>query len=114
MARANIDAAVRDLKKLYDRSFGGKDMGRLKLDRDQVADLLRIEVAQDKTIALLSEAALNDVDLVFAQCGRGVYCAVAAEKARAWRKVPRSAIKEIIQEEEDDDTVDEPEADEED
>ncbi len=96
MARANIELAVADLRRLHDMPFGGKRMGRFMLTRDQVADLLRVAVAHDKTIRLFSEAALNDVDLVLTQAGRGVYGVVAASKARRWRKVPRAVLTDLI------------------
>lgn len=96
MARADIDAAVQDLRALYNSNFGGKRVGRFRLNRDQVAALLRVKVAQDKTIQLLSEAALNDADLVLAQCGGGLYSVVAARKAARWRKVPRSTLNDLV------------------
>jgi hypothetical protein len=96
MARANIDAAVNDLRDLYSTPFGSKRMGRFILNRDQVADLLRVEVAHDKTINLLSKAVLNDAGLVLVQSGRSLYSVVAARKATRWRKVPRAVLKDII------------------
>ncbi|MBZ9705362.1 hypothetical protein LB543_01285 [Mesorhizobium sp. ESP7-2] len=97
MARANIDAAVTDLTSLHASNFGGKRMGRFRVDREQVAALLRVKVAQDKTIRLLSEAALNDADLVFSQCGNGLYSVVAARKATRWRKVPRVVLADLVE-----------------
>lgn len=96
MARADIETAVANLRRLHDMPFGGKRMGRLVLTRDQVADLLGVMVAHDKTIRLFSEAALNDEDLILAQAGRGVFAVVAARKARAWRKVPRAILSDLI------------------
>ncbi len=96
MARADIDAAVTDLGKLYKMSFGGKRMGRFTVNRDQLAILLRIKVAQDKTILLLTEAALNDADLVLAQSAGGLYSVVAAPKAARWRKVPRAILSDLL------------------
>jgi hypothetical protein len=96
MARADIDAAVADLTTLYGSTFGGKRLGRFVLNRDQVADLLRLRVAQDRTIASFATAALNDADLVLAQCGRSHFSVVAARKASRWRKVPRLVLSDLV------------------
>jgi len=96
MARANISAAVDDLRALHAAAFGGKRMGRFVLSRDQIAELLRVKVAHDKTIGMLSRAALNDADLVLAQSGGSLYGIVAARKATRWRKVPRAVLADLV------------------
>jgi len=96
VARADVAAAVADLRELHATNFGGKRMGRFTLSREQVAELLRVKVAHDKTINLLSQAALNDADLVLAQSGSNLYSVVAARKATRWRKVPRAVLTDLI------------------
>ena len=96
MARANIPAAVDDLRALYGTVFGGKSLGRFTLSRDQLAELLRIKVAQDKTIAILVIAVFEDADLVLGQCGPSLYSVVSGRKARRWRKVSRRVLGDLI------------------
>jgi hypothetical protein len=96
MARADVAAAVADLGALHAANFGGKRMGRFTLNREQVAELLRVKVAHDKTIRVLSRAALNDADLVLAQSGGSLYSVVAARKATRWRKVPRAVLADLV------------------
>ncbi|WP_103986410.1 hypothetical protein [Methylobacterium sp. 190mf] len=96
MARANIDQAVEDLHRLYSTTFGGKSVGRFTVTRDQLAGLMRVKVAHDKTIGLLREAALNDADLVLGQCAGGLYGVVGARKAARWRKVPRATLAALV------------------
>lgn len=96
MARANIEAAVNDLRELYSKPFGNKKMGRFILNRDQLADLLRVTVAHDKTIKTLSRTVLNDAGLVLVQSGRNIYSVVDAQKAANWRKVPKTILKDVI------------------
>nr|WP_137830876.1 hypothetical protein [Methylobacterium sp. L1A1] len=96
MARAQIDQAVEDLTTLYKTTFGGKSVGRYTITRDQLAGLMRVKVAQDKTINLLREAALDDADLVLGQCAGGLYSVVGARKAARWRKVPRATLASLV------------------
>ncbi|GJD73606.1 hypothetical protein [Methylobacterium goesingense] len=96
MARANIEQAVEDLSQLYGTAFGGKTVGRFTVTRDQLAGLMRVKVAHDKTIGLLREAALNDADLVLGQCAGGLYGVVGARKAARWRKLPRATLAALV------------------
>ena len=96
MARANIEQAVTDLQQLYGTAFGGKRVGRFTVTRDQLAGLMRVKVAHDKTITALQEAALDDADLLLGQCAGGVYGVVGARKAARWRKVPRATLAALI------------------
>lgn len=96
MARANIVAAMNDIGELYAMSFRGKDMGNFVLTKDQIAALLRVQIAQEKTIYELEFQLFANKGLILFQSEYGLYSVIASDEASQWRKVPHSVIAKLV------------------
>ena len=92
MARADIDGAAERIKSIYESDFGGKRRGRFNLTRDQLATLLAVASVHDTAIVRLTEALLDDYDLVFMQRHHGRFGVVAGRLVGSWRKATKATI----------------------
>ena len=93
---ANVAGAVKTLRTLYDRSFGGKERGRFVLTREQVGQILGVKKLHEVTLSELQTDALNEADLVVSELSDQLYGIIDATVAARWRRLPKKNLSDVL------------------